>query len=446
MLPTLSSTPPPHDDLEVVDAHISTTPSIGWAYPSPSSSSSSSSSFAEPLSPPVTHPGHSHAPASSSVSAAPQVGISPTAHSIDEDQDMSEGGVPLSMGVDLGHALAASPDHVQQLYAEMDMLDAEIMEQTNLDELFLGANNQPATTTPETSSFLTLSMPAPPQPLLSSDDFDDDMLYDEFEPAEASTGPAAMLEVSQQLEHLQGAHEIVDFLGIAGTQHDNVADHSISPLLLPIQSPAGFDGLDGPTQEHIALLLGISISLPNPQAAGSALALQSVLHLSDNGSLIVSAELDILAPDQGDEDAVSHVNGVDMSWDDSASEADQPAVDDQFNMGLVDFLYTWGRSSSLEESSYGSAKKSGRGPTLPAILRQRSLRGLEPMVTSDLQGDMCDIQRINWNELGVSRLEAKKMRKRTYKNYTNLRLPSQWQVSSRLILLHVKFSNMSSLC
>jgi hypothetical protein len=110
-------------------------------------------------------------------------------------------------------------------------------------------------------------------------------------------------------------------------------------------------------------------------------------------------------------------------WENS-SDTDPNEVDDQSNLGLGEFLYNWGVSTSLSEES----RKRSRGPALPALYRQRSEK-LLPVQVSDLQGDRCDIQRINWKELGVSRLDARQMRRSTYRNYTNLRFSHQWHVS-----------------
>jgi WD40 repeat protein len=422
MLPT-PSTPPSYDAAEMVDANSGAALSMGWGYPSPSSSTS-------PLSP-VVQASHSYALASPPGSSSSVAGEAlhqnldlESPHLSDEDQDMSEGGALLS--VDLAHEDLLStplPGHAQELSAELDMLDAAVMGEGNLDELFFGDAHQ-ATTWEPPSSFMA-AIQAPALPLHSSDDIDDHMLYDEFEPAEAANLPTAMLEVSQQLEHLQDAHENVDILGITEAQHDVVADHSISPPLLPTLSSASFESPEVPSQEDVAS--SMEASSLNSQAAGLALGLPDVLHPGGHGGFAAAAAADASTPDQSHQITVSHLNNLDASWDDIVSEADQPEVDDQFNMSLGDFLYRWGRSTPRES---GFSDKTSRSPSLPAVLWQRSLRDLDPVVKSDLQGDKCDIQRIDWKELGVSRLEAKKMRKRTYKNYTNLRLPAQWHVST----------------
>jgi hypothetical protein len=116
--------------------------------------------------------------------------------------------------------------------------------------------------------------------------------------------------------------------------------------------------------------------------------------------------------------------------DDQITDADDDAVDDQINLSFAEFLYNWAHSSLWEED----AKKRPRGPTLPAVESQREMKNTGPMTRKDLRGERCDIQRINWAELGVSRLEARQMRRQTYKNYTNLRLPLRWHVSIQILV------------
>lgn len=390
--------------------------STTWGYPSPSSSTSALS--------PVVQAGHGYAlvspPGSSNsvLGEAHNPDLGPAhPHLADEDQDMSEGGAPLSEHIALEEPLSIAPGPAQELNAEMDMLESEIMGQANLDGLYLSANEQLATIT-EPPFYFSASTQAAAQNLQSSDDFDDDMLYDEFEPAEATSLPTAMLEVSQQLEHLQDVHENVDFLGIAETQHDIMADHSIPPLLLPTLSSVG--GGSEPLQEGVVSLMGPFFL--DPQATGLAQGLPGLLHPGAHGSFVASAGADAATQSQV---TVSHLNPLEISWDDIVSEADQPEVDDQSNLSLGDFLHTWARMNSRRD---GSTNKGSRCPALHSILRQRGLRNLEPVLRSDLRGDRCDIQRLDWDDLEVTRLEAKKMRKRTYKNYTNLRLPAHWHV------------------
>jgi hypothetical protein len=125
----------------------------------------------------------------------------------------------------------------------------------------------------------------------------------------------------------------------------------------------------------------------------------------------------------------SHFAIVDFALDD-VSEADQTEVEDQSNLSLSEFLYNWGTTSLNNEES----KRRPRGPDLPELYKQRA-ETPAPVHRADLQGERCDIQRINWEKLGISRLEARQMRRQTYKNYTNLRFSPQWHVSNKAPLV-----------
>jgi hypothetical protein len=113
-------------------------------------------------------------------------------------------------------------------------------------------------------------------------------------------------------------------------------------------------------------------------------------------------------------------------------EADQPEVEEQRNLNLEDFLTQWARATTWDEDP----RKRSSGPLYPAILDQRDVQYLQPIERRDLQGERCDIQRLNWEKLGVSRREARQARQQTYSNYTNMR---------RSVLLHVSCFEISLL-
>ncbi|KAJ8131245.1 hypothetical protein O1611_g2381 [Lasiodiplodia mahajangana] len=65
----------------------------------------------------------------------------------------------------------------------------------------------------------------------------------------------------------------------------------------------------------------------------------------------------------------------------------------------------------------------------------------------DLRGDECDLQGINWEQLGVTRREARKCRARTFRNYTNREESDVWSPSipDKLLTRHenyFRFRNM----
>lgn len=207
------------------------------------------------------------------------------------EEDMSDGGAPLSMTL----------SHAELLNAEMDMLDAEIMGQDNLDEIITA--NQFASTVEE--AFAESYFPGPYA--ASSND--------------------------------------VNMLGMNDT---------------------------------------------NLPATMSAVSLQLLQHLEDGQEHGESA-------DEGD--------GLNMAPNN---------MQESTNYNLVEFLFSWNQSYSRNDET----RRRPRGPAIPALIRQQSEK-VAPMHLSDLHGDKCDIQRIDWTELGVSRLEARQMRRQTYRNYTS---------------------------
>ncbi|KAJ8070437.1 hypothetical protein OCU04_000811 [Sclerotinia nivalis] len=102
-------------------------------------------------------------------------------------------------------------------------------------------------------------------------------------------------------------------------------------------------------------------------------------------------------------------------------------IDNQFNMNLGDFLSDW--ATTVPRRVTGKFKRAG--PSQAAITSHILARDLMPMRRCDLQGDECDIQRIDWKDLGVTRLEARQRRRATYKNYTNLIYPNRPQLHPR---------------
>ncbi|KAI1006127.1 hypothetical protein K3495_g2094 [Podosphaera aphanis] len=94
-------------------------------------------------------------------------------------------------------------------------------------------------------------------------------------------------------------------------------------------------------------------------------------------------------------------------------------MEEQINLDLYGTLRHWS-----DEVSYFDPRrtKGTRGPSLYAV---EALRSVKPncIQRSDLRGDECDMQRINWKELGISRLEARRRRSQIYCNYTNIRYP-----------------------
>uniref|UniRef100_A0A0B7JL59 DUF2415 domain-containing protein n=1 Tax=Bionectria ochroleuca TaxID=29856 RepID=A0A0B7JL59_BIOOC len=85
------------------------------------------------------------------------------------------------------------------------------------------------------------------------------------------------------------------------------------------------------------------------------------------------------------------------------------------NYGLLDFLRYWSRHGPEHQ-------KKDPNFIIPNIHRMmgqisRSVRGVS---YSDLNGDKCDMQGLNWESMGVTRRTARITRNKVYKNYTNI--------------------------
>ncbi|OBT93351.2 hypothetical protein VE01_08728 [Pseudogymnoascus verrucosus] len=88
------------------------------------------------------------------------------------------------------------------------------------------------------------------------------------------------------------------------------------------------------------------------------------------------------------------------------------------NMTLSDFLFRWSLTIRSE------SRKANRGPRLER-LREFGTSMPTEIRRTDLRGERCDIQGINWKKLEVKRRDARRMRIASYKNFHNL-TPPPW--------------------
>ena len=321
------------------------------------------------------------------------------------DENMSDGG---------GAALTLTLSHAEQLNAELDILDAELMGSENLAELLYH---------PTMDQSFNYYESIPGQHMnQESDSYDEDIMEEEVGPGPipvpppVNISPVALSAVSQQLQHIQDGQgqEHANLTAAADALHGGFQDNSISPILFHPFLSMNF-GHAGEF-EHMGF---VSLADITSQQQPVNLGLPNTPQLLGNTSILVSA--------QG-HSTVSHFpSDMPELEDDQITDADDDAVDDQFNLSFAEFLYNWAHSSSREED----VKRRPQGPKIHAVESQRDVTNAGPMTRSQLNGEKCDIQRINWAELGVLRLEARQMRRQTYKNYTNLRIPPQWHVSIR---------------
>ncbi|KAI9053503.1 hypothetical protein LZ554_002458 [Drepanopeziza brunnea f. sp. 'monogermtubi'] len=318
----------------------------------------------------------------------------------DEDYDMSDGGAALTMTL----------SHAEALNNEMDLLDAEVMGHDNLVGLSGHESYYPE---------------SPALPDHYPDDEPPDWthgaehIYTQQILAGPTSIPAAMSDLSQQLQHLQEGQDHSDIAGVADDIHGAIhqLDHSTPSILLPIFSNLQNGGVtlaEAATQPSFVTMSQVTPShLSMFQVNPSTLPTAQLPWQAGPGAEITFPTLLAQASSQAQPPFHNPV------WDDFDDEdADQPEVDDQFNLGLRHFLENWGRSALRTQNE--ASRRHSRGPDLLAI-REHMLEVLDPVERSDLQGDRCDIQRINWADLGVTPLAARQQRRNTYRNYTNLR-------------------------
>lgn len=305
----------------------------------------------------------------------------------DEDQDMSDGGADLTMTL----------SHAEVLNTDMDLLDAEIMGPDNLADLHL-----------DTSMVVTDYNYPYDYSLAGSQQFQG--IHPPAAESELMSTPN-LAEVAQHLQHIQDGQEHVEMELATDDQHGAFAHTSTHPFLLPYIPH--FQEIHGtwvspPTADHFSL----SDTSPTPSTPANSLPPPLGWSIG---------ELPPGAATNGT--GASHLSFAEMAWEDG-SDADQNEVEDRSSLTLGDFLQTW--AVHAESSRNGDSRKRIQGPSLSTIGSLRSVKKIEQMRRYDLQGDCQDVQRLDWVKLGVSRAQARAMRRQTYSNYTNGRAPYPW--------------------
>ncbi|KAK0754001.1 hypothetical protein B0T18DRAFT_26806 [Schizothecium vesticola] len=97
------------------------------------------------------------------------------------------------------------------------------------------------------------------------------------------------------------------------------------------------------------------------------------------------------------------------------------------NVGLADFLHHWARQT---RSSSGLTRERAHYPW-PTRIHDMVAKPAKKVRYADLEGDMCDLQGINWEDLGVTRKEARERRLLTYKNYVSTENSDRWMPNLR---------------
>ncbi|OAA45520.1 WD domain containing protein [Metarhizium rileyi] len=89
-----------------------------------------------------------------------------------------------------------------------------------------------------------------------------------------------------------------------------------------------------------------------------------------------------------------------------------PTIPGAENLGLIDFLRSWAYQGSFTDSPRSHP------PHIGQVVKQASA-SIKEINHSDLRGDECDIQGLNWTMMETTRNNARARRSRTYKNYVN---------------------------
>lgn len=95
------------------------------------------------------------------------------------------------------------------------------------------------------------------------------------------------------------------------------------------------------------------------------------------------------------------------------------------NYDLPDFLRLWAWQNGGWQAA---VRERGRWPWSNRIGPQMSQQ-ISQVDYMNLEGDKYDVQGIDWEDLGVTRAEARERRFLTYKNYVNIPESDRWQVS-----------------
>lgn len=67
----------------------------------------------------------------------------------------------------------------------------------------------------------------------------------------------------------------------------------------------------------------------------------------------------------------------------------------------------------------------------PKRIEPQMSKSVSQVAYEDLEGDKRDVQGFNWEDLGVTRSDARERRSLTYKNYVNIAGSDRWQVSAK---------------
>lgn len=292
----------------------------------------------------------------------------------ESDQDMSDGGAPLT----------TIPSHAEEMDAEE--ITPEATEMTNQYNLVGLHHDSHIQSSASLNPFLDNS-DAPSEPAGSSFPYEGHLPLPET--INTTDLPAVMSEVSQQLQHIQDGQEHGNLVPGLVEHHDMFINHNQST-----SPPGSFVETFLPPDPLLEHNVAFEVFSINPSFSFDDNEGSDADHDFDNG-------------------------------------ADNDEVDNQFNMNFDNFLEDWVASQSRRAIDQPRT----RGPSQAAVISHRLAQNLEPMRRCYLKGEECDIQRIDWKDLGVTRFESRQRRRVTYKNYTNLIYPNRPQLHVSLFVV-----------
>ncbi|KFY29484.1 hypothetical protein V493_02345 [Pseudogymnoascus sp. VKM F-4281 (FW-2241)] len=218
----------------------------------------------------------------------------------------------------------------------------------------------------------------------------------------------------QQLQTLQDTQDGQEQGEQLAAAHGMIYDQGTSPPFVNtvLFAPSSSTG-DQPVHAESIPTVSMALNAEGSGAISSPMELdgQSFTHVSHIPPPVITS-------------TQSSTGGIfDIMDDDDIDPPNAPAngiqVDDAHNnMTLSDFLFRWSLTIRSE------SRKANRGPRLER-LREFGASVPTEVRRSDLRGERCDIQGINWKKLEVKRRDARRIRIASYKNYYNL-APPPW--------------------
>lgn len=91
-----------------------------------------------------------------------------------------------------------------------------------------------------------------------------------------------------------------------------------------------------------------------------------------------------------------------------------PSILGSENLGLIDFLRSW-----AYRHQFGPPNARPRSPPLLQEVLKEARTEVNEVRYSDLDGDRCDFQGLDWSAMQTTRETARRRRRMTYKNYVN---------------------------